>query len=121
VRNAWRALVVSTAIPLSLLVTSPAWAAHREDGDNPGQGLDLGTTLLLYVGIPALVIGTIWLLVSAPSLARGPRYRPGLSWLAAPAWFGAPSWFGSPREDESLAAVVVADATAKGGGTSASW
>jgi hypothetical protein len=122
VRNAWRALVVSTAIPLSVLVTSPAWAAaHREDGDGPGRGLDLGVTLLIYLGIPALVIGTVWLLVSAPSLAHGPRYRPALSWWAAPRWFNAPSWFATPREDESLAAIVPTGATLKGGGTSARW
>jgi hypothetical protein len=121
VRNAWRALVVSTAIPLSLLVTSPAWAAHREDGDDPGKGLDLGVTLLLYLGIPALVIGTVWLLVSAPSLATGPRYRPALSWWASPKWFNAPPWFGTPREEEARSAVIPTDATLKGGGTSARW
>ena len=120
-RNVWRAVVVSTAVPISLLVTSPAWATHAEDGDDPGQPLDLGVTLLIYIGIPPLVIGTVWLLVSAPSLARGPRYRPSLTWLAAPKWFNGPAWFGTPREEESLAAIVPADSTLKGGGTSARW
>jgi hypothetical protein len=121
VRNAWRAVVISTAVPISLLVTSPAWATHPEDGDDPGKALDLGLTLLIYIGIPLLVVGTIWLLVSAPSLARGPRYRPSLTWLAAPKWFNAPVWFGTAREDESLAAIVPTEATLKGGGTSARW
>jgi hypothetical protein len=122
VRNAWRALVVFAAVPLSVLVTSPAWAsAHPEDGDDPGRGLDIGTTLLIYLGIPALVIGTVWLLVSAPSMARGPRYRPALSWWAAPKWFKAPPWFGTLREEESLAAIVPGDETLKGGGASARW
>jgi hypothetical protein len=114
-------VVVARAVPISLLVTSPAWAAHPEDGDDPGQALDLGLILLIYVGIPLLVVGLVWLLVSAPSMARGPRYRPSLSWLAAPKWFNGPDWFGTPREEESLAAVVPGDATLKGGGTSARW
>jgi hypothetical protein len=121
VRNAWRALIVSTAVPLSLLVMSPAFAAHRENGDDPGSGLDLGTTLLIFAGIPALVIATVWVLVSAPYWARGPRYRPALSWWAGPKWFNGPAWFGTPRQDEARAAVVPTDATWKGGGTSARW
>jgi hypothetical protein len=44
--------------------------------------------LLLFVGVPALVIAVISLLVIAPSLARGPRYRPGQEWDAQPEWFG---------------------------------
>lgn len=120
-RNVWRALVVSTAVPLSLLLASPAFAEHRSDGDDPGQTLTFGTTLLIFVGIPALVIATVWLLVSAPTLARGPRYRPGRPWTAYPRWFNGPSWFGGPHEAESLAAVVPGEATLEGGGSSARW
>jgi hypothetical protein len=50
-----------------------------------------GETLLIFVGIPALVIAVVWLLVFAPSIAKGPRYRPGLSWWAPPVWVGGPS------------------------------
>jgi hypothetical protein len=28
--------------------------------------------------------------VSLPSIARGPRYRPGLGWEGTPEWYGAP-------------------------------
>lgn len=45
--------------------------------------------LLFFGGIPLLVFVTISLLVMAPSLARGPRYRPGQGWDAAPVQFGA--------------------------------
>lgn len=46
--------------------------------------------LLFFGGIPFLVIATITLLVMAPSLAKGPRYRPGQDWEAAPYWFHGP-------------------------------
>lgn len=46
--------------------------------------------ILFFAGIPLLAIVVISLLVMAPSLARGPRYRPGQPWDAEPEWFGAP-------------------------------
>jgi hypothetical protein len=45
--------------------------------------------LLVFVGIPLLAIVVISLLVMAPSLAKGPRYRPGQDWDARPEQFGA--------------------------------
>ena len=48
------------------------------------------TVLLLFVGVPLLLAALITLLVYAPSTARGPRYRPGLSWWAEPEWFDGP-------------------------------
>jgi hypothetical protein len=45
--------------------------------------------LLLFVGTPLLAIVVISLLVMAPSLAKGPRYRPGRQWDARPEQFGA--------------------------------
>ncbi|GAA1599609.1 hypothetical protein GCM10009789_62130 [Kribbella sancticallisti] len=50
-----------------------------------------GHTLLVFVGIPALVVAVLALLVFAPSIAQGPRYRPGLSWWAPPVWIGGPT------------------------------
>lgn len=47
-------------------------------------------TLLVFVGIPLLVVLGISLLVMAPSLAKGPRFGPGQPWEAEPEWFGAP-------------------------------
>jgi hypothetical protein len=49
-----------------------------------------GHTLLVFVGIPALVVAVVALLVFASSIASGPRYRPGLSWWAPPVWIGGP-------------------------------
>ena len=44
--------------------------------------------LLIFAGIPLLVILTVSLLVLAPGWVKGPRYRPGLPWTADAVWFG---------------------------------
>ena len=49
-----------------------------------------GHTVLVFVGIPLLVVAVVALLVFAPSIAHGPRYRPGLSWWAPPVWINGP-------------------------------
>jgi hypothetical protein len=47
--------------------------------------------LLVFIGIPGLVIAVVALLVFASSIAHGPRYRPGLSWWAPPVWINGPT------------------------------
>ncbi|MGW7099016.1 hypothetical protein [Streptomyces sp. NPDC054838] len=52
-KNALRAGAVTAGTTLMmLLMTSPALAAIRDDGDDPGPGLSVGETLGLYVGLP---------------------------------------------------------------------
>ncbi len=73
-------------------------------------------TLLLYVVSPAALFVVIALLVMAPSMSRGPRYRPGVGWWAAPIWFNG------PEGHENLdVAVRTAMPTTSGGGASARW
>ncbi len=71
--------------------------------------------LLIFVGIPLLVITTVSLLVLIPSWVKGPRYRPGQPWDAESEWFGAQiataparrverlrrSWGRTPLHDET--------------------
>ena len=92
-----------------------------------------GHTLLVFVGIPALVIAVIALLVFAPSIATGPRYRPGLSWWAPPVWINGPTATkpdpaklpelpGAPGSTASAGADGVGSGVARStGGASASW
>jgi hypothetical protein len=89
-----------------------------------------GHTLLVFVGIPALVVAVVALLVFAPSIATGPRYRPGLSWWAPPVWIGGPSSRPAPTDAPELVAGKEADDTPATagtgvarttGGASASW
>lgn len=88
-------------------------AQQYDDGEVPAEGISNFEALLIYVGAPALLFLVIALLVMAPSMARGPRYRPGLGWWAAPVWFNGP--------DDADAAVRRATPTTDGGGSSARW
>jgi hypothetical protein len=113
-RSALRSATVAAVTALLLLPAWPALAAsHPDDGSEPGSGLSVLQTLLIFVGIPAAIFALVVVLVSAPSAVRGPRYRPGLGWWAAPVWFNGP-------EDADLA-VRSATATTGGGGASARW
>ncbi|MEU6892206.1 hypothetical protein ABZ934_10465 [Streptomyces sp. NPDC046557] len=52
-KNALRAGAVTAGTTLMmLLMTSPALATIRDDGDDPGPGLSIGETLGLYVATP---------------------------------------------------------------------
>lgn len=52
--------------------------------------------LLFFGGGTLLLVVVISLLAVVPSIARGPRYRPGQEWWAEPSWFGGPT--DEPRE-----------------------
>jgi len=124
VRKAIRIAAVTASVPLVAVLTSPVFAATRDDGDNPGPGLTVPETLLYFVVIPAAIIALVWLAVLGTSWARAPRYRPGLSWWADPVWINGPSADadGSTRSLTSAAApsdALVADST--GGGARARW
>ena len=114
VRAGLRAGIVTAGTALSLALASPAFAVNPDDGDDPGQALSTGASLLLFVGVPVALFLVIALLVAAPSLARGPRYRPGLGWWAAPVWYGGP-------EGDAQTAIAAAEPATEGGGTSARW
>jgi hypothetical protein len=112
VRTALRA-AVATTVTYAVLAPLPALAVGRDDGSEPGDGLSVLETLLWFVAAPLALFAVIALLVSAPSMARGPRYRPGVGWWAAPVWFNGP--------DDPDTAVRRATPTTGGGGASARW
>jgi hypothetical protein len=51
-KNALRAGTVTAGVTLMLLLSSPAFALTRDDGDQPGSGLSIAETLGLYVAAP---------------------------------------------------------------------
>jgi hypothetical protein len=112
VSTATTALLVLSATPAGAAVTVLANA--HDDGEDPGPGLSVIQTLGIFVGIPVLLFLVIAVLVSAPSAARGPRYRPGLGWWAAPVWFNGP-------DDAERAVRESAGSSNEGGGASARW
>lgn len=87
-----------------------------------------GQSLLVFAGIPILFAAVAALLVYAPSIAKGPRYRPGLSWWAPPVWINGPrpatdqAATDAPQlttgDNPATAGTAVARTT---GGASASW
>jgi hypothetical protein len=118
-RAAVRIALLTATTALLVLPATPAAAATvlavaRDDGDDPGPGLSVIQTLGIYVGIPVLLFVVIAVLVAAPAAARGPRYRPGLGWWAAPVWFNGP-------DDAERAVRDAAGSTGQGGGASARW
>lgn len=76
------------------------------------------SALLVFAGIPLLVIAVVTLLVMAPSLANGPRYRPGQEWDGAAEWFGAPALTADQRPRLTSGAAPEVAGT---GGASARW
>ncbi|MCX4801487.1 hypothetical protein ACFWWM_35815 [Streptomyces sp. NPDC058682] len=64
-KNALRAGAVTAGTALMmLLMTSPALALTRDDGDDPGPGLSIGETIGLYVALPiAIFLGIVALVM----------------------------------------------------------
>ncbi|MCI3269577.1 hypothetical protein [Streptomyces cylindrosporus] len=59
-KNALRAGALAAGTTLMmLLMTSPALALTRDDGDDPGKGLSVVETLGLYVATPLVLFGVI--------------------------------------------------------------
>jgi hypothetical protein len=44
-------------------------------------------TVLVFAGIPVLIVGVLAVLVLAPGAARAPRYRSGEPWPYEPVWY----------------------------------
>ena len=59
-KNALRAGALAAGTTLMmLLMSSPALALTRDDGDDPGKGLSVGATLGLYVLAPLVLFAVI--------------------------------------------------------------
>jgi hypothetical protein len=65
-RNALRAGAVCATVTLMMLLSSPAMALTRDDGDDPGPGLSVGQTIGLYVLIPLAAFAIIAALAGMP-------------------------------------------------------
>ncbi|MET7570826.1 hypothetical protein ABZT04_20355 [Streptomyces sp. NPDC005492] len=79
-KNALRAGALAAGTTLMmLLMTSPALALTRDDGDDPGNGLSVAETLGLYVLCPLALFAIIAGLVMAldKSKDRAPKAKPG--------------------------------------------
>lgn len=133
-----RAVVITGGTAVAVLVGSPAFAAHRDDGDQPGQGLTALETFLVFGVVPVALFLLIALLVSVPSIARGPRYRADRGWQGEPQVFGVPKGTQLPSgttltEGRAVEAAsgeatgehqpggATGEPASEGGGASARW
>jgi hypothetical protein len=129
IRTVLRAAAVTGATTGAVLLGSPAFAAHRDDGDDPGKGLSALQTFLIFGVIPVALFLFIALLVSAPSIARGPRYRADRGWQGPPLVFGAPRDLqlpsgSAPSGGQAIEAAPgdsTSEPASEGGGASARW
>ena len=73
-----------------------------------------------FVGIPAALFVVISLLTMAPSVAKGPRYRPGLPWYAEAEQFGTlPA--ATTSEASALEVGPSSQVQTQGGGARGRW
>lgn len=118
------AVSAATALGTSVLLAGSAWAAEptppppntfdNQKGLDPGPSLSFGQTVLFFVVIPLTLFVVIALLAAAPSLAKRPKYRPGVAWSNDPVWFGGP--------DDPIGALESTNRREPtGGGASGQW
>jgi hypothetical protein len=69
-KNALRAGAVTAGTALMLLMSSPAFALTRDDGDDPGPGLSVIQTLGLYLALPIVLFLVIAGLVIVTDKSR---------------------------------------------------
>ncbi|GES29552.1 hypothetical protein AB0G60_06860 [Streptomyces angustmyceticus] len=69
-KNVLRAGTITAGTALMLLMSSPAFALTRDDGDDPGPGLSVIATLGLYVAAPIVLFLVIAGLVVAGDKSR---------------------------------------------------
>ena len=123
-RIAPRVGALAASLPLSLVLAGTALASGSpDDGPPRSNGLTTVETLGLLVGIPVLIIAVISLLVYATNRPSGERYRPGVSWWAAPEWFNGPgSTEPAPADEQQETTAELEAAPIEGvGGARARW
>ncbi|MGI8889073.1 MAG: aa3-type cytochrome oxidase subunit CtaJ [Nocardioidaceae bacterium] len=63
--------------------------------------------LLIFAGIPLLIIVVISLLVMTPSLTKSSQQTPGRSWRGQPEWFGAPRAISASESGEGGSQITT--------------
>ena len=97
-----------------VLMANPAMAEDRGDSGDP---MSIGQVLLIFAGIPILVVALVWLLVAAPGWTRAGRTGAPQVWSGDPVALG-----GSPAADAAPAAIGSEPPTNESaGGASATW
>ena len=113
------AVSVGMAAILLAAGSAPAWAEDPMPGSANDTVMSTGEALLVFLGIPLVVVSLIYLLVSAPGWTRGGRAGSADAWTGDPLVLGAdPAPHEAPAPALAPAAPVAPEET---GGTSAAW
>jgi hypothetical protein len=93
-----------------------------------GGSMSIAQTVLVFVGIPALIILVIAGLTLGPSAVRAPRYRPGSPWQYKPVWYlphpehsGPISELHASGGTLAVTGSVIEDPAQATGGASGEW
>lgn len=107
-------MVMLTTLTCAVVASAGPAAAATPLGWPDPDAMSTLEALLVFGGIPlALVVG-ISVFAMAPSIAKGPRYRPGREWWAEPQWFGGPGELEDAEPAQITAGGQVAPVSAAG-------
>ena len=98
---------------LSMLVTSPAFALVRDDGDDPGPPMSKMEGLMVFVGIPLGSLFLIWIVCSAMKTRTPP---PGHTVQGPPIWYMPPDEHGHVAHGIHQNPALSSGGDAHGGG-----
>ena len=92
---------------------SPPGHAARRTGVGYRMRVTILQTIGVFVGIPVLIYGTIFVLTMVPGRHKRPRYRPGQAWDYPPQW-----WAG----DQPIVTAAGSESRlGQGGGAHGTW
>jgi len=111
------AVTGGVAVAIVVASAAPAWADDPMPGSGSDTVMSTGQAILVFVGIPVVVVSLIYLLVSAPGWTRGGRASSADAWTSDPLVLGTDDTATATAAIEP-SAVVDSD---ESGGTSASW
>jgi len=111
-------VVVTASVSALVLVAgmAPAFASDPMPGSANDTVMSTGQAILVFIGIPLVVVALIYLLVSAPGWTRGGRASSADAWTSDPVVRGHDGTPGDAAIETS-----VAGTSDESGGTSASW
>ena len=118
-RSLVRGVMITASVACAAVGTATVAVATNgyEEATQPGVGLTVVQTLLLYVAAPGVLFALIALVVVGPSLGKGPRHRTGTALATGPVWIDGAGGQHRPAETVTPGWQGASDQ----GGASAHW
>ena len=108
------------AIFQTLFFFEPAFAVFRDDGDEPGNPISGFSSILIFVGVPLLIVSFVSLAILAPQWTRKAKLESGFVSHNEKWWLNGP---GDEAHDLDFVDIDenLGKLTPKVGGVSAKW